>query len=209
LNYAGLGPQHLLTTEALRATWRLARRGLILASAVAVAFLVSGGVFTFTPLVGVRIAHTSGISMEPAYKEGDVVLIKDAGESNLHVGDIVVFNALGQQFMHRIIEQRTEPNGELIVVTQGDNVARPDFPIRASQVSGKLVGEIPLLGTLSRLIDAEGGFYVYRSAVLTLAVTAVAVWGLAASARRRQEASPLEEAAGAGEQSPQEAETGT
>jgi signal peptidase I len=209
LNYAGLAPQHLLTTQALHATWRLARRGLILASAVVVAFLVSGGVFTFTPLVGVRIAHTSGISMEPAYKEGDVVLIKDAGESNLHVGDIVVFNALGQQFMHRIIEQRTEPNGELIVVTQGDNVARPDFPIRASQVSGKLVGEIPLLGTLSRLIDAEGGFYVYRSAVLTLAVTAVAVWGLAASTRRRQGPSPLEAAPAAGEQSPREPEAGT
>jgi signal peptidase I len=125
--------------------------------------------------------------MEPAYKDGDVVLIKDASESDLHVGDIVIFSALGQQFMHRIIEQRTGPDGELIVVTQGDNVARPDFPIRASLVSAKLVGEVPFLGSLSRLIDAEGGFYVYRSIVLTLAVTAVAVWGLVASSRRRQE----------------------
>jgi len=164
---------------------RLTRRGLILASAALAAFLVSGGIFTFTPLVGLRIAHTSGISMEPSYKDGDVVLIKDVAEADLNVGDIVVFDALGQQFMHRIIEQRSGTNGERFVVTQGDNVANPDFPIRASQVSGKLVGEIPLLGSLSRLIDADGGFYVYRSIVLTLAVTAVAAWGLAAASRKR------------------------
>jgi signal peptidase I len=187
LDYAGLGPPQFIPADALRAVLRIARRGLILASTVAIALVISGGIFTFTPLVGLRIAHTSGISMEPAYKEGDVVLIKDVDESDLHVGDIVVFDALGQQFMHRIIEERTGTDGRLTIVTQGDNVARPDFPIQASHVNGKLVGEVPLLGTLSRLIDADGGFYVYRSVILTLAVTTVAVWGLAASARRRNE----------------------
>jgi signal peptidase I len=206
LNYAGLGPQQLITTETLRAMWRIARRALVLVSALLLAFLISGGIFTFTPLVGLRIAHTSGISMEPAYKDGDVVLIKDASESDLHVGDIVIFSALGQQFMHRIIEQRTGPDGELIVVTQGDNVARPDFPIRASQVSAKLVGEVPLLGSLSRLIDAEGGFYVYRSIVLTLAVTAVAVWGLVASSRRRQEQLAATESISMDDEAPREPE---
>jgi signal peptidase I len=176
-----------MPADALRAILRIARRGLILASTVAIALVISGGIFTFTPLVGLRIAHTSGISMEPAYKEGDVVLIKDVDENDLHIGDIVVFDALGQQFMHRIIEERTGPDGKLTIVTQGDNVALPDFPIQASQVNGKLVGEVPLLGTLSRLIDADGGFYVYRSLILTLAVTTVAVWGLAASVRRRNE----------------------
>jgi signal peptidase I len=192
LNDAGLGPNQLVDPETMRSALHLARRGLVLVSAIAVAFLISGGIFTFTPLVGIRIAHTSGISMEPAYKEGDVVLIKDTSQKELHVGDIVVFNALGQQFMHRIIEKRVGPGGELFVVTQGDNVAKPDFPVRASQVSGKLVGEIPLLGSLSRLIDADGGFYVYRSMVLTLAVSAVAIWGLTASARRRVEPLPVE-----------------
>lgn len=196
MNYTGLGPERLLGTEALRIAAHITRRGLVFASAAVIAFLVSGGVFTFTPLFGLHLAHTNGISMEPAFKDGDVVLIRDAGDSDLHVGDVVVFNALGQQFMHRIIEQRTGPDGELIVITQGDNVALPDFPVRASQVEARLVGEIPLLGTLSRLIDAQGGFYVYRSAVLTLAVTAVAVWGLAASARRRTAPLPFDEASG-------------
>lgn len=186
MDYAGLGSSQPLSSDTLRVAWRLTRRGLILGSAVVVALLISGGIFTFTPLIGLHIAHTHGVSMEPANKEGDVVLIKDVSQDDLHVGDVVVFSALGQKIMHRIIEQRTGPDGESIIVTQGDNVARPDFPIPASQVSGKLVGEIPLLGTLSRMIDAQGGFYVYRSIVLTLAVSAVAIWGLSISVQRRR-----------------------
>jgi signal peptidase I len=187
LNYTGLGPSQPITADTARAALRAARRALVLISALVVALLISGGIFTFTPLVGLRLAHTNGISMEPAHKQGDVVLIKDVDEADLHVGDVVVFEALGQQIMHRIIEQRTGPDGEMVIVTQGDNVALPDFPVPASKVSGKLVGEVPLLGTLSRLLEAQGGFYVYRSIVLTLAVTAVAVWGLAASVRKRRE----------------------
>jgi signal peptidase I len=200
LDYAGLGPPQPLSADALGIVWRLARRGLILSSAVAVALLISGGIFTFTPLIGLSIAHTNGVSMEPAHKEGDVVLIKDVTADDLHVGDVVVFQALGQKIMHRIIEQRTGPDGEMVIVTQGDNVALPDFPIAASQVSGRLVGEVPLLGTLSRLVDAQGGFYVYRSIVLTLAVTAVAVWGLAASVRNRREPLPAEAPAPVGDE---------
>lgn len=203
MNDAGLALQSPRFADALRTAWRFARRGLVLGSAVVVALLISGGIFTFTPLVGLRVAHTSGISMEPAYKSGDVVLIKDASQSDLKVGDIVVFSALGRQFMHRIIEERTGPDGELTLVTQGDNVPRPDFPIQASQVSGKLVGEVPLLGSISRLMDAQGGFYVYRSAVLSLAVFAVALWGITASARGRRPLM-LAEMPDAGEDEPEE-----
>jgi signal peptidase I len=187
LNYAGLSFQLPLSADALRAALLAVRRGLILGSAVLLALVISGGIFTFTPLVGLRLAHTSGISMEPAFKSGDVVLIEDVSQSDLKVGDVVVFSALGRQFMHRIIEMNTGPDGELTLVTQGDNVPRPDFAISASQVKGKLVGEIPLLGSVSRFIDAQGGFYVYRSAVLSIAVFGVALWGLAASVRRKSE----------------------
>ena len=118
---------------------------------------------------------------------------------------MVVFTALDTQFMHRIIAINTGPDGELMLVTQGDNVAKPDFPIHASQVTGKLVGEVPLLGSASRLLDASGGLYVYRSAVLSVAVFAVALWGLAASARRRK-ALLVAETPGAGSETPDEPE---
>jgi len=193
LDYAGLGPPQLLSPDTLRTAMNVARRALVIVSAIAIAFFISGGIFAFTPLVGLRIAHTNGISMEPTHRQGDVVLIKEVSADDLKVGDVVVFDALGQQIMHRIVEMRVESGGELYVVTQGDNVATPDFPVPASQVNGKLVAEVPLLGSLSRLIDADGGFYVYRSIVLTMAVSIVAIWGLAASARRRKEPQTIDE----------------
>ncbi len=110
--------------------------------------------------------------MEPGLKGGDV-------------GGGVVFDAPGRQVIHRVIEVRTGRNGEPLIVTQGDNVPVPDFPILASQVNGKLVGEVPILGSLSRMLDAESG--VYRSVVLTLAVTTVALWGFTTSASRRRQ----------------------
>jgi signal peptidase I len=170
----------------MRAAWPLARRGLVLGSAVLIALIVSGGIFSLSPIVGLRVAHTSGISMEPGLKSGDVVLIKDVKQNDLKVGDVVVFSALDSQFMHRIINISTAPDGQLMLVTQGDNVAKPDFAIHASQVTGKLVGEVPLLGSASRLLDASGGLYVYRSAVLSVAVFSVALWGLSVSSRRRK-----------------------
>ncbi len=160
---------------------------MILTSAVVLALLISGGIFTFTPLIGLRVAHTNGISMEPGLRSGDVVLIRDVSEADLEVGQVVVFEAIDHKIMHRIIELRPGPAGELTLVTQGDNVPVPDFPIRASQVNGELVGKVPVLGTISRLLDAQGGFYVYRSVVLSVAVTAVAAWGLSATANRKRE----------------------
>lgn len=187
MNDASFAAPQRQTPEALRTAWRLTRRGLILSSAVALALFISGGIFTFTPLIGLRIAHTDGISMEPGLKSGDVVLIRDIDETDLEIGQVVVFEAIDRQIMHRVIELRPGRAGELTLVTQGDNVPVPDFPIRASQVNGELVGKVPVLGSVSRLLDAQGGFYVYRSAVLSVAITAVAAWGLAASASRKRE----------------------
>jgi hypothetical protein len=68
-------------------------------------------------------------------------------------------------------------------VTQGDNVPLPDHPIAASQVSARLLTEVPLLGDLSRMVDGKGGFYAYRSMVITLCVFSIALWGLVTSAK--------------------------
>lgn len=162
------------------------RRGLILASAALAAFVITGGIFNLTPLVGYRLAHATGASMEPARKDGDLVLLRDVSAADLEVGDVAVYRAFGIEIMHRVIEKRVGEDGELILVTQGDNVPRPDAPIKASQVSGEFVGEVPLLGWISRQLGAKGGFYVYRSVVLAMALSAVAVWGLRAAARRER-----------------------
>jgi signal peptidase I len=168
----------------LQAILRLTRRTAVVLSAAVLALLLTGGVFTFTPLIGVSLAHTQGRSMEPMHRSGDVVLLERVRGEDARIGEIVVFEDAGVKVMHRVIDRYWQ-DGRLIIVTQGDNVPVPDPPVPASQITHRLIYTVPLLGALSRLIDSEGGFYVYRSIVITLAVGAVGIWGLSASVRRR------------------------
>ena len=81
MNYAGLSLGFPEFPAAMRVALQFARRGLVFGSAIVIALIISGGIFTLSPLVGLRVAHTSGISMEPGLKSGDVVLIKDVHQN--------------------------------------------------------------------------------------------------------------------------------
>ena len=47
--------------------------------------------------------------------------------------------------IHRVIDVEDTPTG-LIFTTQGDNVERPDPPVSASAIDGRVVFAVPLLG---------------------------------------------------------------
>jgi signal peptidase I len=185
-------PALSIDTRRLRLALRWA---LVWGSAAVVAIVITGGIFTFTPLIGVSIAHTEGVSMEPANRQGDVVLLKQIDGSQARIGDVIVFEEGGDSIMHRVKQRYTDPSGELMLVTQGDNVPLPDHPIAASQVSARLLTEVPLLGDVSRMVDGKGGFYAYRSMVITLCVFSIALWGLVTSAKaeRVRRAEQIEE----------------
>ena len=193
MTYAELTLRYSGLLAGLRVAWQTLRRGLILSSAVLIALIISGGIFYLAPLAGLTVAHTNGISMEPTHHAGDVVLIRNVDGEKVQVGDIIMFPAAtGRNVMHRVIERRWNENNQLVIVTQGDNVPVADKPILASDVTGKLVFKVPLLGELSRLMDAKGGIYVYQSLVLSLALSIVVVWGVKVTARRRGEPEPPE-----------------
>jgi hypothetical protein len=56
-----------------------------------------------------------------------------------------------------------------------------------------MMTEIPVLGDISRLVHGKGGFYAYRSIMITLAVFFVAVWGLSASAKAERRSKQSED----------------
>jgi signal peptidase I len=169
------------------------RHTLVFGSAAVLAIVISGGIFTFTPLIGVSLAHTQGVSMEPKHRQGDVVLVKKISGDQAGVGEVVVFNDGASKVMHRVIERYTNDTGELMLVTQGDNVPVPDHPILASQVEGRELTEVPLLGDISRAVDGKGGFFAYRSIVISIAVSWVAIWGLVTSSKAsRRNNEPLD-----------------
>lgn len=94
---------------------------------------------------GVRPYLLSGISMEPSYEKGDVVIVREVPVELLEVNDVIRYQQSSFEFIHRIIEIRDE-DGELVFVTKGDNVSRPDPPISADRVTGKAVFLLPKVG---------------------------------------------------------------
>ncbi|AJC71524.1 signal peptidase [Thermococcus guaymasensis DSM 11113] len=71
-------------------------------------------------------------SMEPVFYRGDVVLLKSASPEDIHVGDVIVYNAPSYSYpiIHRVREIKTVNLGgklEKCFVTWGDNNPVPDW----------------------------------------------------------------------------------
>jgi len=98
-----------------------------------------------TGVFGVRPYLLTGISMEPSFERGDVVIVKEVPTETLEVNDVVRYRRSNFDLVHRIIEIREE-NGNQIYITKGDNVVRPDPPVSADQISGKVVFVLPEVG---------------------------------------------------------------
>lgn len=96
---------------------------------------------------GTSLIVVSGVSMEPTYRDGDVLLVY---EMQPEPGDVIAFHVPGRkgQIVHRVVERR--PDGRLLV--QGDNRATPDLPLPSdADVIGVAVLEIPFGRHLLRL----------------------------------------------------------
>ncbi len=111
---------------------------------VAAAFIVF--LFWFqTGVFGIRPAITTGVSMEPKMHTGDMAVTREVNPENVEIGDIIRFRQRGMDVLHRVIEIQ-QVDGELVFITQGDNNGRPDEPVKAEDVEGRLVAHIPKLG---------------------------------------------------------------
>lgn len=88
-------------------------------------------------------------SMKPTMRVGDVVIVEGCNEENIKTGDIVVLKDEGEIITHRI----TQVIGAGEYATKGDNNNITDpKTIKFSQIEGKKVIMIPLLGRLLLLL---------------------------------------------------------
>jgi signal peptidase len=98
-----------------------------------------------TGLLGVQPAVVTGVSMEPTWHTGDLVITRPANTDSLEVGDIVRFRLGATAVMHRITEIQETTTGR-VFVTQGDNNNTPDDPILEGQIEGEVIFRVPKLG---------------------------------------------------------------
>jgi signal peptidase I len=84
-----------------------------------------------------------GGSMLPAFRDGDLLLMKKVPLASLKTGNVIVFDSPSFQktLIHRIIGFR-ETGPERLVLTQGDRSGRPDEPVRQRFIKGRISGQL-------------------------------------------------------------------
>lgn len=116
---------------------------------------------TWAYFVQADTRRVDGTSMLPTLEGGDLVVIQGVPVSDVHVGDIVVYNNLcstnGESVVHRVVN--ITGNG---LVTKGDNNPRNDLvsnisvsPITQRCLEGKVVFVIPYVELLAFYVDAN------------------------------------------------------
>jgi signal peptidase len=107
-------------------------------------------------------------SMEPTFKEGDLIISKEIDNINdLKVDDVISFwtNEIveGQNVVntHRIVEVKDD-NGTKAFVTKGDNNENNDtYIVYPSKIVGKWTGtRIPGIGKFMKFLKTKTGFLV-------------------------------------------------
>jgi signal peptidase len=124
---------------------------------VAFALLLSWAFF-----VQADTRRVDGYSMLPTLEGGDLVVIQNVPISQIHVGDIIVYNglcsALGESVVHRVVNITAAG-----LITKGDNNPANDqvsgiaiSPITPQCLEGKVIYVIPYVELLAYYIDSNG-----------------------------------------------------
>lgn len=120
-------------------------RRWITPAAIIVALLLAVG------SMGVRALTVTGVSMEPTYSRGDILLVWErANPADLEVGDVVTYHLGSLPVVHRIVDLTGDS-----IVTQGDNVFHPDPPVEARDIEGKVIARLPFLGRLGLMLSGR------------------------------------------------------
>lgn len=79
-----------------------------------------------------------GSSMLPFLHAGDFATVIPATTEELQPGDIVVFSISSKVIAHRVT-MKSQQNDKILIFTKGDSLKKPDPPLPASMILGKII----------------------------------------------------------------------
>ncbi|MFP4118630.1 MAG: signal peptidase I [Candidatus Woesearchaeota archaeon] len=95
---------------------------------------------------------------EDGFNKGDVIFLKGEEPVDIHVGDVLVFEAEMENsypIIHRVVEKQETEAGEFVFETKGDHNAKQinnsrinEFDIRKDDIIGVGVARVPYVGYL-------------------------------------------------------------
>ena len=109
-------------------------------------------------------------SMEPTYPVGCIVYVVDVDPNSLKVGDPVTYYVGNVVCTHRVVKVIDKGYGRVEYVTKGDANNDPDAgePLLPSDVIGKPIFMVPLIGYLAVFIQTPPGVFIALGFCLAL-----------------------------------------
>jgi len=127
--------------------------------------------------------RVDGYSMLPTLEGGDLVVIQPVPISDVHLGDIIVYNNLcstgGESVVHRVVQVTSAG-----LITKGDNNPGNDqslniaaTPITAQCLEGKVVFVIPYVELLAYYVDTNGlpQWFNYIPSIIILIIVVISI----------------------------------
>ena len=113
---------------------------------------------------GFRMFSVATGSMIPVYEVGDVLVSKEIDGEDIKVGDDLIYQGKkgsfsGKIVTHRVISIEKKEDGNYKIITQGvaNNAADPE--IDQTQVYGKVICNVKILGLIGKLVRNVYTFY--------------------------------------------------
>lgn len=107
-----------------------------------------GGIKIFTVITG---------SMIPVYNIGDILIVKDITPEEIKVNDDIVYKGEKGSYNNKMITHRVQfiekkEDGNYKIITKGVANLGQDPEINQTQVYGKVIGKVPIVSFILKLI---------------------------------------------------------
>eukprot|EP00246_Nothoceros_aenigmaticus_P005532 TRINITY_DN1765_c2_g1_i1.p1 TRINITY_DN1765_c2_g1~~TRINITY_DN1765_c2_g1_i1.p1 ORF type:complete len:181 (-),score=12.61 TRINITY_DN1765_c2_g1_i1:496-1038(-) len=151
-----------------------------LAMIVTSALIIWKGLMCVTGSESPVVVVLSG-SMEPGFRRGDILFLR-MSDAPIRAGEIVVFNVDGRDIpiVHRVIKVHTNHDGEVDVLTKGDNNYGDDRALYAQgqqwlqrhHIMGRAIGFLPYVGWVTIIMTEKPYIkYILIAALGLLVIT--------------------------------------
>ncbi len=104
-------------------------------------------------------------SMMPEYEIGDVLLSEEVDIDEIVVGDVVTYIGYSGEFEDKIVTHEVinieEIDGFKYFTTKGLANIVEDPIVSEDQIFGKVIGTVPILSPVSKIISTSAGFYLF------------------------------------------------
>ena len=144
---------------------------IIITIALVLVFLLVG-----VRLFGIDVYIVLSGSMEPTYKVGSIIYVKEIDTNNLEKNDAITFKLSdGIVATHRIVDITEDENGIKKFTTKGDaNEEIDKLPVDEKDVIGKPITTIPYLGYISSILNTtRGKVIIIEIGIILLIINAI------------------------------------